>query len=178
MSHPPRPAWLLTTINAVREVMVKRLEKRSLDPESEKEVQMALEELDVMWEELEGQAELLTRENERYAEFFDYAPDAYIVTDAGGNVREANRAATELMSAARADILARPLSEFIAEGERVNFLSRFVGMIVDGAPAAVSWRSIVQPQEGPPVDVIISVRGIPLKKSGVRGLCWLIRRAD
>jgi len=178
MSHPPRPAWLLTTINAVREVMIKRLEKRSLDAESEKEVQMALEELEVMWEELEGQAELLSRENERYAEFFDYAPDAYIVTDAGGNVREANRAASELLSAARSDILARPLSEFIVEAERVKFLSNFVGMIAEPAPGAVSWRSTVQPQEGPPMEVIISVRGIPLKKSGVRGLCWLIRRAD
>jgi PAS domain S-box-containing protein len=178
MTHVPRPAWLLTTINAVREVMVKRLEKRSLDAESEKEVQMALEELDVMWEELEGQAELLSRENDRYAEFFDYAPDAYIVTDAGGNVREANRAASELMRAPRSEILGRPLSEFVAEAERVRFLSQFVGMIVEPAPGAVSWRSIVQPAAGPPVEVIISVRGIPLKKSGVRGLCWLIRRAD
>jgi PAS domain S-box-containing protein len=178
MSHPPRPAWLLTTINAVREVMIKRLEKHSLDPESEKEVQMALEELEVMWEELEGQAELLSRENERYAEFFDYAPDAYFITDVGGNVREANRAAGELLSAGRTEMLARPLSEFIAEPERVKFLSQFVGMVLEPAPGAVSWRSTVQPLEGAPVDVVISVRVIPLRKSGVRGLCWLIRRLD
>ena len=38
-----RSEWLLTTINAVREVMTQRLEKHSLDAEAEREVQMALE---------------------------------------------------------------------------------------------------------------------------------------
>jgi len=90
------PEWLLTTVSAVRELMIRRLQADSLDDESKREMQMALEELDVMWEELQGQAALLVRENERYAEFFQYAPDAYVITDAGGSVREANQAALEL----------------------------------------------------------------------------------
>lgn len=59
MNGAGRSGWLVNTLNAVREVMLERLEKRSLDGEAEREVQMALEELDVMWEELQGQAELL-----------------------------------------------------------------------------------------------------------------------
>src|SRR5262245_26976966 len=96
--------WLRTTVNAVRELMIGRLERASLDPDAKREVEMALEELDVMWEELQGQAELLTRENQRYAEFFEHAPDAYVVTDAGGNIREANRAAGELLGVARGSL--------------------------------------------------------------------------
>src|SRR5256714_11956401 len=106
--------WLLTTVTAVRELMIRRLESASLDVDSQREVEMALEELDVMWEELQGQAALLLRENERYAEFFEFAPDAYVISDAGGSIREANQAAGELFEAARADLLGRPLSEFIA----------------------------------------------------------------
>ena len=71
--------------------------------------------VDVMWEELQAQAAMLTRENERYAEFFEHAPDAYLITDAGGGVREANRSALELLGAARDDLAGRPLSEHIAE---------------------------------------------------------------
>jgi PAS domain S-box-containing protein len=166
--------WLLTTVNAVREVMLKRLHSASPDPELERDMQMALEELDVMWEELQGQSELLSRENERYAEFFDFAPDAYIITDAGANVREANRAACELLRAAHKDLVGRPLSEFIAEMDRVAFLSRFVAMAVQGSQPA-SWRCRMQPREGGEAFAMVSVRAIPLKKSGIGGLCWLIR---
>jgi PAS domain S-box-containing protein len=170
--------WLLTTINAVRELMIKRLEKHSLDAETEREVQMALEELEVMWEEIEGQAQLLNREHQRYEEFFDYAPDAYVITDAGGNVREANRAATELFALARQDIVSRPLSEFVAESDRVSFLSRFIGMVISAPASTELWRVMIQPAQGPAVLAELSVRTIPLRKSGIGGLCWLIRRVE
>src|SRR5918911_409890 len=106
--------------------MIKRLEADSLDAEAKREIEMALEELDVMWEELQGQAALLVRENERYAEFFEYAPDAYLVTDSGGNIREANRAALELLKAPRGGVIGRALSEYIMGEQRVSFLSRTV----------------------------------------------------
>src|SRR5688572_4351641 len=76
--------WLHATVDAVRELMEKRLAAHPQDSALKRDVEMALEELDVMWEELEGQAERLVRESARYAEFFEYAPDAYLVTDIGG----------------------------------------------------------------------------------------------
>ena len=149
-------AWLRTTVTAVREVMLRRLEADSLDGESRREMEMALEELDVMWEELQGQAELLSRENERYAEFFDCAPDAYLITDLGGNVREVNQAAAELLGASREAILGQP-----------------VGVRVPACPA--TWRGSIRAPGGATLEVDFSVRSIPLKKSGVGGICWLIR---
>jgi PAS domain S-box-containing protein len=166
---------LRTTIDAVREVMVKRLEEHSLAAEAEREIQLALEEIEVMWDELLGQAEALTRENERYAEFFEYAPDAYVVTDAGGNVREANEAAAELFGVSKRELLDRTLSEFVAEDDRVKFLSSFVGALVNPQERPQSWNSRVRGTSGSECPVTMSVRGIPLKRSGVRGLCWLIR---
>jgi PAS domain S-box-containing protein len=171
------PEWLITTVSAVRELMIRRLEADSLDDDSKREMQMALEELDVMWEELQGQAALLVRENERYAEFFQYAPDAYLITDAGGSVREANQAALELLQARRDEVLGRPLSEYVHDDDRVSFLARTVGLLLGSAAKPTSWRVQLKRREGEPLAAEFSVRSIPLKKSGVGGLCWLIRPA-
>ena len=110
MTNGRSPEWLLTTVSAVRELMIRRLEADSLDVESKREIEMALEELDVMWEELQGQTVLLVRENERYAEFFQYAPDAYLISDTGGNIREANEAALELLKTPRDEVVGRAVS--------------------------------------------------------------------
>jgi len=171
------PEWLLTTVTAVRDLMIKRLEADSLGADAKREMEMALEELDVMWEELQGQAALLVRENARYAEFFQYAPDAYLITDAGGNIREANQAALELFKAPRDEVVRRALSEYIAAEDRVSFLTRTVGLMLGGSVKPLVWRARVQPSEGEASPVEVSVRAIPLKKSGVGGLCWLIRPA-
>ena len=170
------PQWLHTTVGAVREVMEKRLAANPGDEELQRDVQMALDELDVMWEELEGQAERLLRESERYAEFFDYAPDAYLVTDAGGNIREANRAATELFGATRDELAGKPLAGLMAEQDRVSFLSHFVGTVLGEPVQPATWRANIEVR-GKATASIISVRAIPLRRSGVAGLCWLIRQA-
>jgi len=176
MNSRHSPEWLTTTVSAVRELMIRSLEAHSLDGESKREMEMALEELDVMWEELQGQAALLLRENARYAEFFQYAPDAYLITDAGGSIREANQAALELLKASRHEVIGRPLSEYVAAEERVGFLARTVGLMV-GAVKPQAWPMRLQPREGEPFEAQLRVRAIPLKKSGVGGLCWLIRPA-
>ena len=178
MSASNSPEWLLTTVSAVRELMIKRIEADSLDGNARREMEVALEELDVMWEELQGQAALLVRENARYAEFFQYAPDAYLITDAGGNVREVNHAALELMQAAREDVVGQPLSVYVADDDRVNSLARTVGLMVGAGAKPQAWQALLQPASGTAVKVELSVRAIPLKKSGIGGLCWLVRRTD
>ena len=177
MTNGRSPEWLLTTVSAVRELMIRRLEADSLDVESKREIEMALEELDVMWEELQGQAALLLRENERYAEFFQYAPDAYLITDAGGGIREANQAALELLQSPRDAVIGHALSEYIGDDDRVTFLTRTVSLMLGGPVKPVAWRAQLKHGGGEPMAAEFSVRAIPLKKSGVGGLCWLIRPA-
>ena len=141
------PEWLLTTVSAVRELMIRRLEADSLDVESKREIEMALEELDVMWEELQGQAALLLRENERYAEFFQYAPDAYLITDAGGGIREVNQAALELLQSPRDTVIGHALSEYIGDDDRIAFLTRTVNLMLAG-PASAHRSTGGSPQRG------------------------------
>ena len=175
MNSGKSPEWLLTTVTAVRELMLRRLETDSLNVEAKRDMEMALEELDVMWEELQGQAALLVRENERYAEFFEHAPDAYLITDAGGSVRETNLAALELLQAARDDVVGKVLSEYIADEDRVNFLSRTIGLWVGAGIQPLTLKARVLRNEDAPIACEFTVRAIPLKKSGVGGLCWLMR---
>ena len=167
------PERLFSTVAAVRALMIKRLEAGSLGPDARREMQMALEELDGMSEELQGQARLLAGEKARYAEFFEYAPDAYMITDVGGNVREANQAALELLGAARDDVAARPLSDYLAQQDRVAFLTRAVGLMPGDQPLSSPAR--LQASGRPPMAVELTVRAIALTKSDVTGLCWLIR---
>ena len=98
------------------------------------------------------------------------APDS----TAGGSVREVNQAALELLKGARDDIVGRPLAEYIAEEDRVAFLARTVGPMI-GAAKPHAWMAHLQPGTGDRFSAEFSVRTIPLKKSGVGGLCWLIR---
>lgn len=64
--------------------------------------------------------EELAREKELYAEFFRHAPDAYVITDAAGRVREVNEAALELLNAARDDVVSRPLAECVPRESRLQ----------------------------------------------------------
>lgn len=155
---------LLGTVSAVRETMIKRLEAE-LDPEARREMQMALEELDFMWQELQGEAAALVRENARYAEFFHYAPDACLITDGDGAVREANQAALELFRGSPEEIVGRSLGEYIAAAATV--------LGARAKPASLSAR--LQPAAGPALEVELSVRVITIKQSGASGLCWLVR---
>jgi len=105
---------LFSTVSAAREMMVKRLAAESLAPEERRDMEMALKELDAMWGELSGEAAILERENQRYAEFFEFAPDACLITDVAGSVREANQAALELLGVTRAELVGRSLNDHVA----------------------------------------------------------------
>ena len=72
----------------------------------------------------------LARETEHYADFFRYAPDALVITDAAGRVREANEAALELLNAAPQGLLSQPLAERVPAGNRMQ--SRPITLKGDG----------------------------------------------
>lgn len=89
---------------------------------------LMLEELEVAGEELRQQAEelsesqrLVEAERVRYKTLFDDAPDAYLVTDSLGMVREANRAATAMFGLPREFFLGKPLVSFVDSAARRAF---------------------------------------------------------
>ncbi len=60
-------------------------------------------------------------ERQRYQDLFEFVPDGYLVTDAEGTIREANRAAAALLNIPQESLPGQPLVGFIPAEERGAF---------------------------------------------------------
>lgn len=85
------------------------------------ELHTAQEELRKQNQELLATRQKLEVDRDYYRELFDFAPDAYLVTDAGGTIREANHAAVQLLGSDRAHLVSQPFASFVSETDRATF---------------------------------------------------------
>lgn len=131
------------------------------------------EQINVQNEEL-AKAKIMTEaERERYAELFHYAPDAYVVTDSNGIIKEANRTAEALLGADRDSIVSRPLSCFVSEGDRTEFgiqLNRLANL-----EELKNWGIRLQQKEGAVIHAEASVMPVKsIQGDSASLLRWLI----
>jgi PAS domain S-box-containing protein len=145
------------------------------------ELLVAVEELRVAEEELRQRNEELVEahaavaeERRRYQHLFQYAPDAYLLTDLSGIIREANHSAAHLLGAQPKFLVGKTLASFAAQEDRARLrreISRW-----KSEPAAKSLELRLQPRGGPAFDASLTLsiaRGGPRDKAfGVR---WLVR---
>lgn len=82
------------------------------------ELQVAVDELLVQAEEAVAARMEIETERQRYENLFDFTPDAQLVTDLLGTIREANRAACNLFNVPQKFLLGKPLIVFITEEYR------------------------------------------------------------
>ncbi|MFN6570315.1 PAS domain S-box protein [Dendronalium sp. ChiSLP03b] len=92
------------------------------------EISISLEELHALTEELQEQneelistRELVEAERQRYQDLFNFAPDAYLVTNDTGIIQEANYAAAQLFNVRQSYLIGKPLAVFIYQPERQKF---------------------------------------------------------
>ncbi len=85
------------------------------------ELQVALEELQQQNEELRSAQIALEVQYQRYQELFEFAPNAYFVTDEQGTIQEANCAAENIFNVSRHFLIGKPLILFIAPEKRQEF---------------------------------------------------------
>ena len=85
------------------------------------EMRVAEEELRQQNEELEESRQEVEAERQRYQDLFDFAPDGYLVTDLSGMIREANRAAGELLGSRRGTWRASRWRPYLAMDDRAAF---------------------------------------------------------
>lgn len=81
-------------------------------------LQTATEELRQQNDELTKTRDLLEIERQRYKDLFDFAPDAYLVTDLNGKIQEANRACSELFSISPQHIVNKLIISFVTLDDR------------------------------------------------------------
>ncbi|MEA5605401.1 PAS domain S-box protein [Nostoc sp. UHCC 0252] len=94
-----------------------------------------LEELQVIEEELRQQnkelaiaRETAELEHQRYQDLFELAPNAYLVTDVAGIIKEANYITAALLSVRQNHLIGKPFILFIAESDRKTFMSKLANL--------------------------------------------------
>ncbi|MEH2211540.1 PAS domain-containing sensor histidine kinase [Nostoc sp.] len=107
-----------------------------------------LEELQIIEEELRQQNEELAiaretaeLEHQRYQDLFDLAPDAYLVTDVAGIIKEANYVAAALLSVRQKFLVGKPFILFIAESGRQTFMKQLASL-----QQVQDWEVDLQPR--------------------------------
>ena len=118
--------------------------------EASEEVQLSEEALRQQNEELSAAQLEAVIARERYAELFNFAPAAHLVTDLEGTILEANLAATILLGVAHKTLFGKPLPGFVPNLERRAFRSRLARIAGEGQVR--DWPLRLKPRDGPAFD--------------------------
>jgi PAS domain S-box-containing protein len=137
------------------------------------ELRVAEEELRQRNEELAAAHRALDLERRRYQELFEFAPDAYLVTDPNGIVRQANQSASNLLRVAPKFLAGKALAAYIAPENRSEFRALLRDMGSRTGSRTVGFK--LQPREGPQVDAEVTYSLSPRNNGEPSGIRWLVR---
>jgi PAS domain S-box-containing protein len=145
------------------------------------ELLASVEELRVAEEDLRGQNEELAaahlqiqEERRRYQQLFHYAPDAYLLTDLAGIVREANWSAARLLNVQPQFMPGKAIVSLVAPEDRARIRAELGRWQSEPTPKSLEVR--LQPRRGEPFDAAIT---LSVARGGSRdiaiGFRWLVR---
>jgi PAS domain S-box-containing protein len=145
------------------------------------ELLASLEKLRVAEEDLRGQNEELAaahlqiqEERRRYQQLFHYAPDAYLLTDLAGIVREANWSAARLLNVQPRFMAGKAIVSLVAPEDRARIRAELGRWQSEPTPKSLEVR--LQPRRGEPFDAAIT---LSVARGGSRdtaiGFRWLVR---
>ena len=112
------------------------------------ELRTAHAEIDAQREALDEALQNAQRENKRYVELFEDAPDGYVVTDLHGVIEQANLAAVKLLRSPRDFIVGMPLALCVHKEAQTVFFERLNEL--DALEAVRDWEIRFQPWKGAP----------------------------
>ncbi|MDV2993964.1 MAG: Sensor histidine kinase RcsC [Chroococcidiopsis sp. SAG 2025] len=155
-------------------------QREELLEQSLEELRITLEELHVAEEEILAQNEELAIarsqveiERQRYLDLFEFAPDGYIVTDATGKIREANRAAAKLLNVPQQFLVGKPLINYVPSEQRQAF--RIQLQKLDRLQQLEEWELTFCPRQGIAFDAAVTVSSMYDASGNLKGWRWLIR---
>lgn len=129
-----------------------------------------LEDLQAIWLDLKAHVEQLADERQHYLDIFEQSPEAYVITEADGTIRDANPAAVDILQCRRRYLRGKPLATFVALERRPEFRTRLKALAARASPAEGCWRTIFV-AAGERTEVTLTAR--PVERQGiVGGLCW------
>jgi diguanylate cyclase (GGDEF)-like protein/PAS domain S-box-containing protein len=137
------------------------------------ELYVAEEELRLQHEELLSARAELEDQRRRYEELFQLAPDAYIVTNPLGIVREVNRAAAALVGVEPRFLLGKPLMTFVDGDDRPDL--RALINTFGSASQVADWSLHIVPRNGTPVAISASASAARDGRNELVGIRWIFR---
>ena len=113
---------------------------------------------------------------DEYRELLDFLPDVYLVTDAAGVIREANRAVSALIGYARLYAIGKPLLSLVHPPDSAAVQARLARAVArpDARVVTFATRFRVR-RRGAPVDVRVWLAPIRDAAGALVGLRWLVR---
>lgn len=138
------------------------------------EMLLAEQELRMLRKELAASGASIDAERERYAELFEFAPDAYLVTDDHGKIVEANHRACELLGVAARALTGKLLVGFVDESARCDY--RLTLQRLGVAPAEVEEQYLrLHPRDGAPFVAAVRAASRRDQRTHLTVLRWMIR---
>ena len=124
-------------------------------------------------ESLTAQLAAARAELQRYREVFELAPDAYLITDPNGTIKEANWAAAALLGSSIPKLAGKPLAVFVVPAKRKQFHSQLakLGQLAILEP----WETEFKLKGSSPLPVEIHSGAIRDVDRTLRGFHWIIR---
>ena len=175
----PKSEYFSRTVAMVREVLESRLhgggnpvDEHAADMQA---LRVSLQELEVLWEEMQAQGERMATQHQRYIEFFENAPDAYLVTDLFGNIHEANGNAARLLNTRQRSLILKPLQSFLGEEDREFMRTQLNVPELKASGETREWEGSVIPKGETPIPVCFRLRARAGGEAPV-ALYWLIRQ--
>ena len=169
-----------TRAAALRQRLAEADAPASLPEEVLEQLYTALEELRVSEEELRAQNQellavqlLLEAEQQRYQDLFEFAPDAYLVTDPAGVIREANRAASALLGIGPRELAGKPIALYVADEDR-RVLRQALNRLA-GVQAPLEWELQLRTRDGAAVQAVCRVGVVHDGDGHLCALRWLVR---
>lgn len=166
------------TISSMIAALQQQLEERTAQLQQvSQELQEMLEEREIVQAERCLQTEELFRyrqeiesERQRYQDLFEFAPDGYLLTDAKGIIYEANYAVATLLCMHQENLIGKQLLAFFAEQDRKTFHTRLLKL-----RQIQDWEVYLQPEEGYPFPVAVTVAAGYNLQGRMDRLRWVIR---
>jgi PAS domain S-box-containing protein len=144
------------------------------------ELELALEELRVAEQELHRRGDELAvarqqivEERARYQNLFDFAPDAYLVTDLHGTINEANLAAERLLNVSSSFLIGKPVTVFVTRAQHRQELRSLLVQMERGT-GDLEWEMEMKPRKGDPFPAAVRV-SVALDRQRPFAIRWLIR---
>lgn len=144
------------------------------------ELQASLEELRISQDELirqnESLAEMQQRiniERMRYRELFDLAPEAIILSDADGIIREGNQEAANLLGVRQRYLAGKPLAVFLNLSHRKELRESLSHLA--GGTDRECWKTELVARNHNVTPVEITVAHVKQRPGLEQALCWIIR---